>query len=124
MDQVVRITKEPTVQMPTLLVKEKKPELAFLLSFLIFGAGQIYNEEYEKTLMHWIAGIGFITLAVTANDDSDDYFYILAFGNWLWSMIDAYESALRINEKIRERRFGLTPVKNPNQLGAKLGFRF
>ena len=62
----------------------KSPGLALFLSFLFAGLGQFYNGEIAKgivmlvlTILLWIFFLGWIT--------------------WIWSMIDAYNGAKRLN---------------------------
>lgn len=65
-------------------VKRKEPAVAMLLSFFLPGLGQIYNGDVGKGIgmmvgfwiLIWI-GIGIVF--------------------WIWSMIDAYQSATNIN---------------------------
>ncbi len=72
----------------------KNPAIAAVLSFLYAGLGQIYNGEIAKGIMFIIFYsisiflmfiiIGFITTPIV----------------WIWGMVDAHNSANRINEKI------------------------
>jgi TM2 domain-containing membrane protein YozV len=72
-------------------VKEKSPELAALLSFLIVGVGQIYNGQVGKGVIIliaavisgvlWTIGIGVI-------------FSIII---WIYAIYDAYTTAKKIN---------------------------
>ncbi len=62
----------------------KSPGLALFLSFLFAGLGQFYNGEIGKglvmlilTILLWLLFLGWII--------------------WIWSMIDAYSSAKRLN---------------------------
>jgi len=62
----------------------KSPGLALFLSFLFAGLGQFYNGEVGKglvmlilTILLWLLFLGWII--------------------WIWSMIDAYSSAKRLN---------------------------
>jgi len=62
----------------------KSPGLALFLSFLFAGLGQFYNGQIAKgivmlilTILLWIVFLGWIT--------------------WIWSMIDAYNGAKRLN---------------------------
>lgn len=62
----------------------KSPGLALFLSFLFAGLGQFYNGEIGKglvmlilTILLWLIFLGWII--------------------WIWSMIDAYSSAKRLN---------------------------
>jgi TM2 domain-containing membrane protein YozV len=65
-------------------VKRKEPAVALLLSFFLPGLGQIYNGDVGKGIgmmfgfwiLIWI-GVGIVF--------------------WIWSMVDAYQSATNIN---------------------------
>ena len=79
---------------PTVLVvkTEKSPALAVLLSFLLPGLGQIYNDEAQK-------GVYFIIAVVVSS-----LAIIIVIGLlttpviWIWSMVDAYKVADRKNK--------------------------
>jgi len=72
----------------------KNPSIATILSFFFMGLGQIYNGQIGKgivfiilygisvTLM-WVV-IGFVTTPIL----------------WIWGMVDANNSAKKINEKM------------------------
>ena len=47
MSEIVKIVKESTM-VQTTIKSQKSPGIAFVLSFLIVGTGQAYNEEYER----------------------------------------------------------------------------
>jgi len=72
----------------------KNPSIATILSFFFMGLGQIYNGQIGKGVVFiilygisvalmWVV-IGFITTPIL----------------WIWGMIDANNSAKKINEKI------------------------
>ena len=71
---------------------EKSPALAVLLSFLLPGLGQIYNDQAQK-------GIYFLVAAVVSS-----ILIVLLIGLlttpviWIWSMVDAYQVADRKNK--------------------------
>ena len=71
----------------------KQPFIALLLSFLIIGAGQFYvGDDMQKALIMFIGAIvafflGFVLI----------FPFFAVFGLWIWSMIDAYQSAGRWN---------------------------
>jgi TM2 domain-containing membrane protein YozV len=78
-----------------LIVKtEKSPALAVLLSFLLPGLGQIYNDEAKK-------GVWFLIAAVVSS-----LMIIILIGLlttpiiWIWSMVDAYQVADRKNRAL------------------------
>ena len=101
-------------------VSNKSPWLAFGLSLLYPGLGQLYNAEYGKALL--IGGLGTIGLglamlaAMSTDYDSEsnpDYIAVMVYtgvaiwgGAYIWSLIDAPISASNINE--RNRKIGIT----------------
>ena len=74
----------------------KNPTLATVLSFIITGLGQIYNGQIFKgviimvlfmvSVMLIYVGIGFITTPII----------------WIWGMVDANNSAKKINKNIAQ----------------------
>ena len=72
----------------------KNPAIATILSFFFMGLGQVYNGQigkgilflvfYVVSLLLMFVVIGFITTPIL----------------WVWGMIDANNSAQRINEKL------------------------
>ena len=72
----------------------KNPAIATILSFFFMGLGQVYNGQIGKgilflvfyiiSLLLMFVVIGFITTPIL----------------WIWGMIDANNSAKRINEKL------------------------
>ncbi len=131
-------------------LSEKSPVLAGALSLVVpgFGLGQLYNGETGKFLTHTIistacistylltAGFGFFRIdAGGGHHDAPVLSGILLFtaalvyaGNYIVSVFDAVDSAIRINEKVRLQkkhtdiinnlRFGFTINKN-KQLNLK-----
>lgn len=73
---------------------EKNPGIAAVLSFLLSGLGQIYNGQIGKG----VAFIGiqivnaFLTVILIG--------FVTGFAVWVWSMVDAYQSAERINRQL------------------------
>jgi len=72
----------------------KNPSIATILSFFFMGLGQIYNGQIGKGVVFiilygisvalmWVV-IGFVTTPIL----------------WIWGMIDANNSAKKINEKM------------------------
>jgi len=72
----------------------KNPSTATILSFFFMGLGQIYNGQIGKGIIFiilygisvalmWVV-IGFVTTPIL----------------WIWGMVDANNSAKKINEKI------------------------
>ena len=72
----------------------KNPSVATILSFFFMGLGQIYNGQIGKGILFivlygisaalFFVGVGFITTPIL----------------WIWGMVDANNSAKRINEKL------------------------
>jgi len=69
----------------------KSPGVAVLLSFLLAGLGQIYNGQIGKGLAFMIAYLFSVALMWVLIG------FILAPILWIWSMVDAYRTAERIN---------------------------
>jgi TM2 domain-containing membrane protein YozV len=69
---------------PVIYVKRKEPGVALLLSFLLPGLGQIYNGDVGKGIAFMLGFFVLIWIGIG-----------IAF--WIWSMIDAYQSATNIN---------------------------
>jgi len=98
---------------------KKSPWLAFGLSLLYPGLGQLYNAEYGKALLMGglgTVGLGLAMLAAMSTDfDSEsnpDYIGVMLYsgvaiygGVYIWSMIDAPISASNINE--RNKKLGI-----------------
>ncbi|HZL29741.1 MAG TPA: GYF domain-containing protein [Pseudolabrys sp.] len=68
----------------------KSPGVALLLSFFISGAGQMYNGQVGKGILMLL---GTIIL----------WFVLLGWTVWIWSMIDAYQTAKRMNLAFQQR---------------------
>lgn len=84
----------PSSQVPKIY---KSPGVATVLSFFFMGLGQIYNGQigkgiafivsYVVSFLLMFVGIGFITTPIL----------------WIWGMVDANNSAQRINAEIAAR---------------------
>lgn len=66
--------------------EEKSPVVALLLSVLILGLGQCYNGQYGKGALMFFLGV-FL------------WIFLLGWIVWIWSMIDAYHSAAKLNDE-------------------------
>ena len=131
MSDILKIAKEPTM-IQTALRNEKSPGAAVALSLLIPGAGQAYNEEYDKAAVHFVVGI--VTLATVrgGDDDSAGFAALIYLGNWIYSMVDGHKSAHRINAERRNNprsaiiddRAFLEPYSSRKERGAMLSLRF
>jgi len=74
------------------------PGVAVALSFLLPGLGQIYNQEFRK-------GAGFIIAYIISWVLSFvvvGWFFLVIV--WIWSMVDAYQSAGRVSPLSRRVR--------------------
>jgi TM2 domain-containing membrane protein YozV len=77
--------------------QRKTPAVAILLSFIISGAGQIYNGEVGK-------GIGMIIAYIFCFAASAlilPVFILIAL--WIWGMIDANTKAKEFNDALKQR---------------------
>ena len=71
MDEIARISKEPVVRMRgRIYEKKKEPWVAFALSFLIPGAGQVYNGEVGKGAAQFGGTIVGWGLVISATEDN------------------------------------------------------
>jgi TM2 domain-containing membrane protein YozV len=76
-----------TAPQVVIVKNEKSPALAVLLSFILPGLGQIYNDEVQK-------GVWFLIAAVVASLAIIIVIGLLAAPIvWIWSMVDAYKVA-------------------------------
>ena len=115
---------------------KKSPWLAFGLSLLYPGLGQLYNAEYGKALLVGglgTVGLGLAMLAAMSTDfDSEsnpDYIGVMLYsgvaiwgGTYLWSLIDAPISASNINK--RNRKLGVTIFSTEDEkfaIGVRIG---
>jgi len=88
--------------------RHKSAGLAFLLSLLIPGTGQLYCGKIPRgltTLGFWIAGV----IAMFASGTARGNGMVLAFVLWVFSFLDAYFTATEINSGID----GQVEVQNP-----------
>ena len=74
------------------LYKKKSPGLAVIYSILILGVGQVYNGQKLKGLLIFLAGV---TLALLGLG-------VLTLIILLYAVIDAYNTAKKINKKLEE----------------------
>lgn len=79
------------------LEQRKTPAVAILLSFIISGAGQIYNGETGK-------GIGMIVASIVCIAASALIFpIIILIGLWIWGMVDANGGAQSFNDSLKKQ---------------------
>ncbi len=126
-------------------VSHKSPVLAFVASFVITGAGQVYNGEWKKGAVQFVgatAGAVMVLSAVGEDEtlDEDDNATLAGIGAlvWVgsavWSLIDAPISANRINREAQSAHLfqmdagpfivGADPVVRRNGMGGALTLRF
>jgi TM2 domain-containing membrane protein YozV len=137
LDQVQRITREALVGAPSGMqasmrasAPKKDPAVAFVLSLLIPGAGQVYNGEVGKGALQLGLDVGATVLWLTNVPGTDWSGYERDTGDAglfnaglaimvvtdLWSMIDAPLSASAINRRngqismLQAHSVTLTPV--------------
>ena len=108
----------------------KNPALSWLLSFVITGGGQIYNQDVAKGIGLLVIGTAGGIMYLTA--DPQDCIYnadcatkrtvggIVALAAWLGSQVEAPLRAAAINRDIRSRGMSLQLWPEPHQLGVSL----
>ncbi|MCS3922410.1 TM2 domain-containing membrane protein YozV [Methanococcus voltae PS] len=74
------------------VINQKNPILAGILSFLIVGAGQMYNGQIKKGILLLIAGLisGFLLFFLIG--------FILLPIVYIYAIYDAYTTADKINK--------------------------
>lgn len=105
------------------------PGLAFTMSLLLPGLGQYYNGDTKKGIIQDILFFGGIFLAAKSSDDNSTQELIggsLAFGSYLWSIIDAPISASKKNQQLlRNRSENESMSKRENiNLGFTASYRY
>jgi ribosomal protein S27AE/TM2 domain-containing membrane protein YozV len=75
-----------------ILIVEKSPFLAVLLSFFIVGAGQCYTDQWKKGILLFIFAVISAILCIIVIG------IIPLIILWIYSMYDAYHAAIRINQ--------------------------
>jgi TM2 domain-containing membrane protein YozV len=68
----------------------KSPGIALLLSFLLCGVGQMYNGQVGKGFLMLFGGIA-------------AWLVFLGWVVWIWSMVDAYQTAKQMNLRYQQR---------------------
>jgi TM2 domain-containing membrane protein YozV len=90
----------------------KNPGIAAVLSFFFVGLGQIYNGQIGKGVAYMIIGfvcvvIGIATLGVG---------FILYAIFWIYTIVDAYKSAEKINRRQAKYSYGaVESASSPKQ---------
>ena len=75
----------------------KSPGLAGVLAGFFPGAGALYNREYMKGIVYIIIFAGLVT--IQQHGSGQPFFGILLGGFWLFQLIEAVQTAKRINMK-------------------------
>lgn len=75
------------------LAEKKNPAIAALLSFMVVGAGQVYNGEVEKGIIFFFIHVLFVLLIFVLIG------IILTPLFWIYVIYDAYKTAEKINSK-------------------------
>ena len=74
-------------------VMVKNPKIAAVLSFVVCGAGQIYNGQIVKGIAFLIAyAVSWALVAAVVGVLTTPIL-------WIWGIVDAYRSAERINHE-------------------------
>jgi TM2 domain-containing membrane protein YozV len=106
----------------TQILAEKSPFLAGSLSFIVpgFGLGQLYNQQHGKFIRHAGISVGCIVFTYMAikynlieigfegegkNEGMLFALFFLYLGNWVWSIMDAADSADEINKQIMLQKY-------------------
>ena len=149
MSEVLKITKElPVVGPPESgrlppqgrYIMQKDATIATMLSFVLFGTGQYYVEEYNKAYAHWLVGFGSFVLMYVGledndgydRDDDDNYVAVGAvvwFTNWIASIVTAPSQARAFNERqqavsLLSDRLLLESYTSGQAQGAMVSLRF
>ena len=146
MSEVEKMTKEASLtSTPTLLGNQrgpgyKSPAVAFVLSWLIPGAGQMYNGQTGKGILQLIGSVGGYALFIVEFPHEEevwvynysDYYYgswewqdkgnaaiaypalAVGLGLHIWSMIDAPTTASRMNASSGQASNEFRLAKNVN----------
>ena len=83
----------------------KEPIIAAILSFLIPGLGQIYNEDVNRGVTIMVVQVILVVLGVVMLIASPVAGAVLLLGPlllWIWNISDAVNGAKEINRKIEE----------------------
>jgi len=106
-----KITKETETKQ--IIFKSKSPGTAWVCSFFLPGGGQFYNGQIVKGVVSTGLWLGSLGLAMsTTNEDLNSFCALVFLSNYLWSMIDAPISAIRINKKISNDMMSFKVGKN------------
>ena len=130
----------------------RDPVVSAICSVVVTGAGQAYNGQYKKAAI--LLGVKILgeVLFFENSDDNKWIIYntssgffpedgaiaglgaLMAFGSWLYSVIDAPISSNRINKRHQQTHmvqhdgerfsFGVDPITSRGRVGTMLALRF
>lgn len=100
----------------------KDPWVSFLLSAVVVGGGQVYNDQVGKGVVQFTGAAFGLGLALQSTDPLPGA--ALFLGCHLWSLIDAPMTANRINREARQSALYINPVIREDLVGASLTYRF
>lgn len=129
------------------VIGKKNPWTAFILSALLPGAGQYYNDQLYKGVIQFVVSVGGYAVYYLALEDNiaiwgsivdvdgDDAMggigVLIGLGAHLWSVIDAPISANNINKQnqfqahlIEYENYSVSPLVKKNKLGAMFTLQF
>ena len=115
MNDIEKFTKEPVLAS---LSKRKSPGAAIILSIVMPGGGQVYNQEIAKGAAFF--GAFFLIGGIIP---MGEWTYPAGGAIMIWSAVDAYRTANRINDRINNK-IGFDVVKRDNVYAARLSYRF
>lgn len=90
----------PPFAQGTMPAPRKEPALSLLASFFIPGLGEMINGDVGLGVAFLGAYIGGIVLVVCLGWIIIGFIGLpIALGAWIWSMIDSYQGAVRVNQR-------------------------
>ncbi len=115
----------------------RSPTLALILSVCFPGLGQIYNREYfwKGAIQQGVFITGIYLLDIGGELAPDNEYLAVAgitafLGAYIWSFLDAYSSAKRINREIDQlsgftiERLNINPQITSDAIGLNLSIQF
>ena len=155
MDEIAKMSKEPVMEMRGHIgVQKKNPVVSCILSVVIPGAGQFYNEEPGKGIAQLGLAIGSLAVYIYGaehvykgpmvwdgrgprNETLQSLGALTYLCTYMWSVIDAPVSAGRINREGQRASYGhlielggsrttlgFDPVVSHESLGTRLTLHF
>ncbi|WP_221058405.1 zinc ribbon domain-containing protein [Methanoculleus chikugoensis] len=79
------------VRLKEIVINRRSPVIAVVLSFFIWGLGQVYNGQFGKGIAYFVVGVLCVASLMILIG------FLLVPLWWLIGMVDAYVSAKRIN---------------------------